>query len=160
MSDHTTLPAVEAVIRTPLGDVRCWIDAEGAVRTSLNAQLGGGMDPAVRPQALAVADQAARAIRALFGCEAATPANPGAFSEWFAERVQPDDDARTRSVDFYEDYLAWCEKRSLRALSIRQFGDALSDRNGPPVKDRYGYKVRRGLRLKPRADGPALKAVV
>lgn len=157
---NTNPPTIEAIVRTPLGTVRVWIDLDGAVRTSINAEIGGGgQDPATRPQVLAVADQAGRTIRAMLGCDAGSPANPGAVAEWFAERAVADDGGRVPSLDAYEDYLAWCEGRRLRPLSLRLFGDALSDRGMHAVKDRFGRKVRRGLTLKGPGEAAALRVV-
>jgi hypothetical protein len=161
VSDQTTPPTIEAVIRSPIGEVRVWIDAEGAPRTSIVCEYMSGREAFDAGQQMAaVMELASNAVRGLVGraqpFSAPLSAPPLGIARWVDERCVMDRTARVQSITLYEDYAAWAEGQSGRPLTMRGFADALSESRFPIAgKDRYGRKLRSGLRLKPAHDGEA-----
>lgn len=83
---------------------------------------------------------------------------PSSFELWATERLDVDGVSIVSSRDLFEDYLAFVATRNLRPVSSQTtFGRALGDLQvilwG---KDPFGRKLRKGARLKPRTDSPAL----
>lgn len=165
MSD---LPAFEALIRSPLGEVRVWIDDDGEQRTELRVAFPSGAETAEQARlAAAVAEQVANVCRGIAGRTGSGTASPNAFVGWFTERLVPDTGGRVSALVLYEDYLAWCQRRGITPMSLRLVADALSARGVLAVgKDRFGRKLRGGVKLAPDPsapvvvrDGPSLRTV-
>ena len=152
------LPAFEALIRSPLGEIRVWIDDQGEQRTEMRVAFPSGADSAEQARlAAAVAEQAANVCRGVAGRTGAGTVSPNAFTGWFTERLTPDVGARVQVMTLYEDYLAWCALRGVARMSLRQFADGLSARGVLGVgKDSFGRKLRGGVRLAPAQSAPVV----
>lgn len=82
------------------------------------------------------------------------------FGDWLDERCvfgEAANKAQTLSAELYADYKAWSEDQGHdKPMSVRAFGDALSDRQVLVVKrDNTGKKVRGPIRLKTPAEREA-----
>lgn len=152
------LPTFEATIRSPLGEVRVWIDADGELRTEMRIAFPSGPDTAEQARlGAAVAEQAAVISRGIAGRTGSGMASPNAFVGWFTERLTPDTGGRVSALALYEDYLAWCARRGLAPMSHRHFGDALTQRGVLGAgKDRFGRKLRGGVKLSLDGESPPL----
>ena len=78
------------------------------------------------------------------------------FGEWFLERLELVEDAKTPAKHLYSDYKEWCEAAGIeRPISQTAFGNALADRQVIRCgKDRQGNVLRMGARLRPKLDAP------
>lgn len=170
---QSDLPAFEAVLRSPQGEIRVWLDpatkpdAEAhAVRTSLRIDYGDEADRLVHDQAaLRLVAQLTRAVRGLSGAgtaEVAAAAAAPSVGPWLVERTEAEPTTRTLVAHLFQDYLAWCDRRAFTPLSRFDFGRELEQRGSPSAgKIRQGATqghARGGLRLRPVAVEPALKA--
>lgn len=154
-------PSLEAVIQSPLGEVRVWLDpdpaaAAGGLRTSLRIDYA---DEATAVRIAAdmgrVVARLGQVVRGLTGAEAA-PASAMAmvqtFAPWLAERTEADATARTLIRHLHQDYLTWCDRAALPAMPLREFGSRLSERGFTPAGliNQGGYKgqSRGGIRIR------------
>lgn len=160
-SGSVALSGIEAIIRSPLGEVRVWIEPDadgGQVRTSIRFDYDDGLAGGVTQDALTrVATHLEATIRRLGPTPRATlSASP--VARWLAERVDAAPAHRTPASDLYRDFLNWCDANGVQnAPSQKAFGAALSDRGYRPAGlGRGGLAYRGGLRLKP---GPVAVAV-
>lgn len=169
-------PFIEAVIYSPLGEVRVWIEtppdaadpaafASNPVRTSLRLDYQGGRDDALAHAGLArVAAHLNEALRGLNGGRPLRAVAEAPIALWLADRAIVTPGARTLARDLYADYTAWCLAAGGQPMSQRAFGDALRDRQmGVAGKSSDGLQYRGGvtLRTPPAAGGdqPQLRAV-
>ena len=162
MSDPT-LPPIEALIRSPLGEVRVWIDPTEtdpahAVRTAIRLDYD---DPADRMQhdqtALRLVSELNRVIRALSGIGAAenAAATAPSIGPWLVERVETDPTTRTLGRYLYLDYVTWCDRRGFTPVAAHDFGRELDQRGfrtaGTIRQGGTQGRARGGLRLRPEA---------
>lgn len=148
----TTPVAVEAIIRSPLGELRVWIvpdDQGGTLRTASRFEFADGPATAAAHDDIGrVAQALADAVRRL------GPPNRPALSasptaRWLAERIETGPAWRTPAADLYRDFLNWCDANGARAVSQRHFGSELTDRGFRRAgQSAQGLVYRGGLRLK------------
>ncbi len=161
-------PQVEAVIRSPLGEVRVWLDATPetdaspahAVRTSVRMDYVD--DPAVSLAEIGVVT--ARLNEVLGGLNGGRPASEttdrATVALWVAERAVLEATSRTPVSALYADYSLWCDRRGQRPVNVMAFGREMGARGFPVAgKDASGRKYRGGLRLKPIEAAPPLSVV-
>lgn len=153
-SESDALSGIEAIIRSPLGEVRVWIEPDGEggqVRTSIRFDYDDGLAGGVTQDALTrVAAHLEATVRRLGPTPRATlSASP--VARWLVDRVEAAPAHRTPASDLYRDFLNWCDANGVNgAPSQRSFGSALSDRGFRPAGlGRGGLVYRGGLRLKP-----------
>lgn len=150
-------PPIEAILRSPLGEVRVWIERDllteaddaHAVRTSV--RLDYADDPAVQQVAIGrVVNRMADVLRGMnLGRLALDGPSLSPFSAWIAARAILDPAARTLSRDLYADYRLHAVGVNGRVMSAKAFGDALRDRGcGAAGKDIRGLQYRGGIRLR------------
>lgn len=157
----TPAPAYEAVIRSPLGEIRVWIEAgeDGApVKTSVRLDFADDAD------ALRSHDELARVSAALDNAvRRLTPAGqingaPSPVIRWIADRCESSPGVRTPATDLFRDFVLWCDAHGVRPMSQKAFGVALGDRGYRTAgKSAAGLYYRGGIRLK--AAPVALAAV-
>lgn len=158
------LSVVEALVRSPLGDIR--ITLRPADDASPDGRQGGGLQTSIRldfgdevSRAGHAADmgrvvaELARAVRGLGApVEAARPAANPTIGPWLAERTEADPGARTLIRYLHQDYVAWCDRRALVAMNVREFGLALSERGfdhaGNIHQGGFRGRARGGLRIR------------
>lgn len=159
MTDH---PPTEALIRSPLGEIRVWIDADAgpesthAVRSSIRVDYDDEGEAARRAHDMArVVGRLAQVVRGLANAESAPAsavAGAATFAPWLAERTEPDPTARTLIRHLHQDYVVWCDRSALPALPLREFGQLLSERGFTPAGliSQGGYKgqSRGGIRVR------------
>ncbi|ATC34084.1 hypothetical protein CA606_18080 [Caulobacter vibrioides] len=144
------LPETEIVVRSPIGDVRVWIDGDGLVRTSITADqtANDAAAGAVRDLGVLV-ERAQVAVRGLV--TALGPQVRGAgLMTWLRARCDTSNPhARTPATVLFNDYVAFIESEGGQIMSRRAFGDALSSQGLPPAgKNAAGLKYRGGVVLK------------
>lgn len=164
-----TLP-YEAVVRTPIGDLRVWIDFDdpappaGLVRTSVRLDYAGGDEDQARHagqigRVIAQLGQVARGLTGQVMPGAGGAALAATVGPWLAERTEPEPAARALTRDLWRDYLAWCDGQGLPPVGQADFGAQLTDRGFAPAGTfRQGGaqgRARGGLRLRPRLVGGA-----
>lgn len=155
----SALADIQAVITSPLGEVRVWIepdDTGGRLRTVIRHDFAEGADAGLNHDSLArVANQLEQTIRRLGPVgRPATQASP--VARWLADRTETGPAWRTPAGDLYRDFLNWCDANGVRAVSQRAFGDALADRGFRNAGlSSAGLRYRGGLRLRP---GPVVVA--
>lgn len=152
----TSLPTTEALIRSPLGEVRAWVDETGAVRTEVRLLLSkdAGDDGRVMAETGRAALSAVQSLGAMLNTAYAPVADgPNLFQRWFAERCVIDRNAITPSMTLYADFRDFADAQGSGAvMSLRAFGDALLDHQILSRKNGDGRKVRVGIRLRPAAE--------
>lgn len=150
MTDAT--PSIEAVIRSPLGEIRVWIEPgeDGApVRTSVRLDFADDAD------ALRIHDELARVAAALDGAvRRQAPAGQMAGSaspvvRWIADRCESSPGSRTPATDLFRDFTLWCDANGVRPMTQKAFGSAMSDRGYRLAgKSAAGLSYRGGVRLR------------
>lgn len=162
------LPAFEVVLRSPQGEVRCWLDQPtGApdasdeparVRTALRIDYGDDGDRVRQDQAaLRLVAELTRAVRGLSGIgPAEAVAAPGpSIGPWLVERIETDPVSRTLTRYLFQDYLAWCDRRGFQPVAQSDFGRELDQRGfrtaGSIRQGGFQGRARGGLRLRPEA---------
>jgi len=168
VSSTTKQQPIEAIIRSPLGEIRVWLDAApetdamaaNAVRTSVRMDYAD--DPAVCMAEIGqVTARLNEVLRGLNGGRPAAETSQRAnLALWLADRAVPEATARTPAATLFADYTLWCERRNTRPVNQVTFGSELRTRGFPVAgKDTTGRKYRGGLRLKPAETAPALAVV-
>lgn len=144
---------VEAVITSPLGEVRVWIEPDGEggrLRTVIRHDFADGADAGLLHDALSrVAAQLDATIRRL-GPVGKPAASASPVARWLADRTETGPAWRTPAADLYRDFLNWCDANGVGGISQRRFGDDLRDRGFRAAgMSSQGLRFRGGLRLKP-----------
>lgn len=151
-------PAVEAIIRSPLGEVRAWVDGDGAIQTDIRLSLTA--EAASSGRTMAETGRAALAAVQSLSQMLGSPlviarGGPNLFELWVTERCDLDPAAITPSMTLYADFRDFLDARGGgAAMSIRSFADALRDKQVFGRKNGDGRKVRQGIRLKVRPAIP------
>ena len=150
-------PTIEAVILSPLGEVRVWIDAGHAtdrpapVRTSIRMEYVGDReaDPCAADLARVVA-QLEQALKGLNGGRPLADTRRPPVAAWLAERCILAPGARTLSSDLYADFTIWAAANGFaHVMSTRAFADVLRSHNiGLAGKSATGLKYRGGVTLR------------
>lgn len=147
-------PSTEIQLRSPIGDVRVWIDSAGQIRTSINAEQNADDTAAGAVRDLtALVDRAQIAVRGLV--TALGPQVRGAgLTTWLRARCDTSNPhVRTPATVLFNDYVAFIEAEGGQIMSRRAFGDALTSRGLPSAgKNAMGQKYRGGVALKPCAE--------
>lgn len=159
----SSLPALEALIRSPLGEVRVWIEptseadaqgglpaVDGELRTSIRLDFVQGPDAARCHDDLSrIADALNAAVRRL-AMPGGAALRPTAVARWLSDRVDAGPSWRTPASDLYRDFTHWCDANGIRPISQRAFGDELAQRGFHRAgKSSAGMIYRGGLRIKP-----------
>lgn len=156
----TANPSIEAVIRSPLGEIRVWLDVAtetdaGADPTAHAVRTSVRIDYADDAAALAVHDQLARVAASLDAAVrrlapqgfVAGEASP--VVRWIADRAESAPGARTLATDLFRDFVLWCDANGVRPTTQTAFSNALTDRGYRRAgKNAAGLIYRGGLRLK------------
>lgn len=157
-----TPPPIEALIRSPLGEIRVWLDhptddpATHGVRSSIRIDYADEGEAARCGHDMArIIGRMAHVVRGLAGAESAPAtaiAGAATFAPWLAERTEADPTARTLIRHLHQDYVVWCDRAALPALPLREFGHLLSERGFTPAGliSQGGYKgqSRGGVRIR------------
>lgn len=146
----------EAVLHSPLGEVRVTLDDQGAVRTRLRIDYDDEAGRLAHDQAaLRLAHALAGVVRNLAGVGVAEAAAAGAapsIGPWLVERCDPDPTSRTLGRLLYQDYLAWCDRRDIRPVALFDFHRDLDQRGfrtaGNIRQGGVQGRARGGLRLR------------
>jgi hypothetical protein len=150
--DRPVPTPTEAIIRSPLGEVRVLIDADGKVRTSLRIDYaeGGGVGAAARAMAQ-VSDAATDAVRALVGRMGAQ-SDGSLVADWLEERCVRATAACETERDLYTDFRGWLAAQRVeppipeadfhRSLSARKVGTIVRRSDGQIY--RYSVHLKRG----------------
>lgn len=154
------LSVVEALVRSPLGDIRITLrpaddaGAGGGLQTSIRLDFGDEVSRATHAADMGrVVAELARAVRGLGApVETARPAANPTIGPWLTERTEADPGARTLIRYLHQDYVAWCDRRALVAMNVREFGLALSERGfdhaGNIHQGGFRGRARGGLRIR------------
>lgn len=156
-----THPELEAVIRSPLGEVRVWLVPDdggrpGGLRTALRIDYADEAEAVhIGADMARVVARLAHVVRGLAGTEvapAAAVAGATTFAPWLAARTEIDPTARTLIRHLHQDYIVWCDDQGLPAVTLRDLGHMLSDRGFTPAGliSQGGFKgqSRGGLRIR------------
>ena len=148
-------PPIEAVIRSPLGEIRVWLEPAtdetslDAVRTSVR------IDYADDASALAVHDQLARVAASLDAAvrrlapQGFVAGEAAPVVRWIADRAESAPGVRTLATDLFRDFVLWCDANGVRPMTQTAFSNALTDRGYRRAgKNAAGLIYRGGLRLK------------
>lgn len=144
------VPSTEILVRSPIGDVRVWLDDAGEIRTSITAEQSAGDDAATAVRDLnTLVERAQIAVRGLV--TALGPQVRGAgLTTWLRARCDTSNPhVRTPATLLFNDYVAFIEAEGGQIMSRRAFGDALTSRGLPTAgKNALGQKYRGGVALK------------
>lgn len=166
-----TTPQIEAVIRSPLGEVRVWLDEDGDQQTDVRLAFQPGRDAAEDSEAMRrVARCALSVVAGLNGAMGPAGAHlevaPGPFPLWFNERcvsTPPAEKVETPAGALYADLCYWWRAKGFdpnMLPSMRSLGDFLRGQGIVTRKGSDGRKVRRNLRLRfsplPEEEWPAV----
>ena len=138
------------MIRSPVGEVRVWIDVEGQPRTSIHSDHGldDAAAQAVRDLTLLL-DRAHTAVKGLVAALGPQARSVG-FTAWLRTHCDlGNPHARTPSADLYRSYSQWAQAEGCPPLSLRAFGDSLAAHGLPSAgKNANGQKYRGGVTLR------------
>lgn len=150
--DSAAALPVEALITSPLGEVRVWIEPDGEggrLRTTIRHDFADAADAGLLHDALIrVAAQLETTVRRLAPVgRPAAQASP--VARWLADRTEAGPAWRTPASDLYRDFLNWCDANGVRPVNQRRFGSELSDRGYSAAgQTAAGLRYRGGLRIK------------
>lgn len=168
MADPTCLPpppTIQAVIRSPLGEVRVWVEpgsephAPTGIRTSARIDYSDDADVVVlHDELVRVAAQLNSVIRRLAPQGGSRP-TASLLGRWIADRAVVTAGARVPAGQLFDDYATWCAEQGLKAISQKAFGIALTDLGFLTAGlNGRGLKMRSGLTLRTMADVVSLRA--